>query len=121
MEGARTRFLQYNRAGGEEIRHPSGATYEESNWFGGEAHTSDPTTKLTEAMDKAKERAIQVFPDDPGNQAKYLDTLQARIKSDHSVMETASRQLQLDMKNTVQKELVNDQTVTSYDRLSSPS
>jgi hypothetical protein len=121
MEGARTRFLQYNRAGGQENDTLVNRRMTESNWFGGEAHTSDPTTKLTEAMDKAKERAIQVFPDDPGNQAKYLDTLQARIKSDHSVMETASRQLQLDMKNTVQKELVNDKTVTSYDRLSGPA
>lgn len=118
MEEARKRFVQYNQAGGEVnpalvSRRAAGA-----DWFGGEVQTSDPTTKLTEAMDKAKERAIQVFPNDPGNQAKYLDTLQARIRSDNSVMESAARQMQLDMKNVVQKELVNDQSVTTYDRLS---
>lgn len=118
MEEARQRFMQYNKAGGETNPALVARRAEGADWFGGEAHTSDPTTKLTEAMDKAKERAIQVFPNDPGNQAKYLDVLQARIRSDNSVMETAARQMQIDMKNMVQKELINDQSVTTYDRLS---
>lgn len=117
-EAAREKLLQYNKAGGEVNEALVARRATEATWFGGAPSTSDPTTKLTDAMDRAKERAIEVFPNDPGNQAKYLDALQSRIRSDNSVLETAARQMQLDMKNTVQRELVNDQSITSYDRLS---
>jgi len=69
-------------------------------------------------MNAARERALLVFPNDPANQAKYLDTLQSRIRSDNSMMEQAARQMQLDMKNTVMKELINDPSIVSYDKLS---
>jgi GH24 family phage-related lysozyme (muramidase) len=117
-EKAREIFQQYNRAGGEVNDALVARRAAEAAWFGGEARETDPVNQLTEAMDKAKERAIQVFPDDPANQARYLDSLQSRIRADQSVMQTTARQMQLDQRNTVQKELVNDPTVTSYDRLS---
>lgn len=115
---ARDIFETYIKAGGYDNEALIERRATEATWWGGKPVQSDPTTKLTEAMDRAKERAIEVFPDNPAAQAKYLDTLQSRIRSDNSVMETAARQMQLDMKNTVQKELVNDQSITSYDRLS---
>ncbi len=118
MEGAREKFLQYNRAGGEVNEGLVGRRATEATWWGGPPRETDPVNQLTEAMNAAKERAIQVFPDDPASQARYLDTLQSRIRSDQSVMQTAARQMQLDQRNAVQKELVNDQSVTSYDRLS---
>lgn len=121
MEGARERFLQYNKAGGETNDALVNRRKAEADWFGGAATVSDPLSKLTTAMDAAKERAIQIFPDDPGNQARYLDSLQARIRSDHSVIETAARQMQLDQRNLVQKEIIGDPSVTSYDRLSAPA
>lgn len=118
MEGAREKFIQYNRAGGEVNDALVKRRGQEVSWFGGAARETDPTNQLTEAMNAAKERAIQVFPNEPAAQAKYLDTLQSRIRSDQSVMQSASRQMQLDMRNTVQKELVNDPSMTTYDRLS---
>lgn len=117
-EKAREIFQQYNRAGGEVNDALVTRRATEASWWGGAERQTDPTSQLTEAMNAAKERAIQVFPDDPANQARYLDTLQSRIRADASVMQTAARQMQLDQRNTVQKELVNDQSVTSYDRLS---
>jgi GH24 family phage-related lysozyme (muramidase) len=119
METARARLGDYVNAGGQPNSGLISRRATEASWWGGEAHNADPVTQLGEAIDKAKERAIQVFPDDPANQARYLDSLQSRIRSDQSVMQTAARQMQLDMRNTVQKELVNDPSVTSYDRLSS--
>lgn len=115
---AKERFKEYNKAGGEVNETLVNRRNIEADWFGGQPVASDPTTKLTEAMDKARERAIEVFPDNPAAQAKYLDTLQSRIRSDNSVLESAARQMQLDMKNMVQRELVNDQSITTYDRLS---
>jgi GH24 family phage-related lysozyme (muramidase) len=110
-------FQQYNKAGGEV--NPALVTRrgQEVSWFGGEAHGSGDF--LAEAMSHAKEAAIKAFPDDPGNQAKYLDTLQSRIRADASVMQTSARQIQLDNRNAVQSELVRDgQPPTSYDQLS---
>lgn len=118
FETAKERFKQYNKAGGVTNEGLVARRAQSAEWFGGEPTTSDPTTKLTVAMDKAKERALEVFPDNPAYQAKYLDTLQSRIRSDNSVMESAARQMQLDMRNTVTKELINDQSITTYDRLS---
>jgi GH24 family phage-related lysozyme (muramidase) len=117
-EKAREIFQQYNRAGGEMNDALVARRAQEAAWWGGEARETDPVNQLTEAMNAAKERAIQVFPDDPANQARYLDSLQSRIRADQSVMQSAARQMQLDQRNAVQKELVNDQSVTSYDRLS---
>jgi GH24 family phage-related lysozyme (muramidase) len=110
-------FQQYNKAGGET--NPALVTRrdQEVSWFGGESHGSGDF--LAEAMSHAKEAAIKAFPDDPGNQAKYLDTLQSRIRADASVMQTSARQIQLDNRNAVQSELVRDQQPpTSYDQLS---
>lgn len=115
---ARDIFETYVKAGGYDNEALIQRRAVEASWWGGAPVQSDPTSKLTEAMDKAKERAIEVFPDNPAAQAKYLDTLQSRIRSDNSVMEQSARQMQLDMKNTVQKELLNDQSITTYDRLS---
>lgn len=117
-EKAQGIFTQYTKAGGVDQEALIRRRAEGAARFGGEARDADPVNRMTEALDKAKERAIQVFPDDPGNQAKYLDTLQSRIRADQSVMESAARQMQLDQRNAVQKELINDPTVTSYDRLS---
>lgn len=118
MEGARDRFLQYTKAGGVDNEGLIQRRMTEASWWGGPERETDPVNQLSEAMAAAKERAMQVFPDDPANQARYLDSLQSRIRADQSVMTTAARQMQLDQRNTVQKELVNDQSVTSYDRLS---
>lgn len=115
---ARDIFETYVKAGGYDNEALIARRATEATWWGGTPTQSDPTSKLTEAMDKAKERAIEVFPDNPAAQAKYLDTLQSRIRSDNSVMEQAARQMQLDMKNKVGAELINDPSITTYDRLS---
>lgn len=119
FEGAKSSFEQYNQAGGQVNAGLVGRRATELSWWGGEPTESDMTTQLTKALDKAKEQAIKVFPDDPANQSKYLDTLQNRIKSDWSVMQSAARDMQLQTRNIVQRELFDPaHTVTSYDRLS---
>lgn len=121
LEGAKSNFSQYVNAGDQ----PSSALIQrrqtELGWWGGEpTDTGAGTdTQLSRALDKAKEVALKTFPDDPGNQAKYLDTLQSRIKTDVATLHSASRDMQLELKNTVQSELVApDHSVTSYDKLS---
>ncbi len=119
LEGAKENFGQYTNAGG--VTNPTlvNRRAEELSWWGGDAVESDSTSRMGTALDKAKEQAIKTFPDDPANQTKYLDTLQNRIKSDFSVMQSSARDMQLQTRNIVQRELFSpDHTVTSYDRLS---
>lgn len=124
LEGAKSNFAAYvgNSANGNS--NDPGLTkrrQSELSWWGGEPSDNgfDDANHLQSALDKAKEVAIKTFPDDPGNQAKYLDTLQSRIKSDASTMAGAARGMQLQIRNTVQKELVSpDSQVTSYEQLS---
>ncbi len=118
LEGAKQSFASYNQAGGEVNAGLVARRATELSWWGGEAVESDPTSRMGSALDKAKEQAIKVFPDDPANQAKYLDTLQNRIKTDFNVMQASARDMQLQTRNIVQKELFDpDHHVTSYDRL----
>lgn len=119
LEGAKQNFASYNQAGGEVNEGLVARRATELSWWGGEPRDSDPTSQMGTALEKAKEQAIKVFPDDPANQAKYLDTLQNRIKSDFSVMQQSARDMQLQTRNIVQTELFSpDHSVTSYDRLS---
>lgn len=119
LEGAKQNFAQYNQAGGVVNPGLVARRAESLTWWGGEPRDSDPTSQLGSALEKAKEQAIKVFPDDPGNQAKYLDTLQNRIKSDYSVLQSGARDMQLQTRNTVQRELFDpDHHVVDYDHLS---
>ncbi len=119
FEGAKQNFEQYNQAGGEVNAGLVERRATELSWWGGEARDSDPTSQMGSALEKAKEQAIKVFPDDPANQAKYLDTLQNRIKADFNVLQGAARDMQLQTRNIVQSELfTTDHKVTSYDQLS---
>lgn len=124
FEGAKANFTQYNQAGGEVNPALVARRGTEVNWFGGEAtDTTDTGSRLTNALDKAREVALKTFPDDPGNQAKYMDMLQSRIKTDSTVLAAAARDNQLQIKNVVQSELVTprqagERAPTSYDQLS---
>ncbi len=119
LEGAKQIFPQYNQAGGAVNSTLVGRRAEELSWWGGEVRDSDPASQLGTALEKAKEQAIKVFPDDPGNQAKYLDTLQNRIKTDYSVLQSSARDMQLQTRNIVQRELFDpDHHVVDYDHLS---
>lgn len=117
FEGARANFVEYNRAGGEVNPTLVGRRAEEASWFGGEPVSA--SNRLSSMLDKARERSITLFPDDPANQAKYMDTLQGRIRADTAVLHQAATAMQQDNRNTVQAELFNpDHSVTSYDKLS---
>ena len=119
LEGAKQNFAQYNQAGGTFNQGVADRRQTELSWWGGEPRDSDPTSQLGTALEKAKEQAIKVFPDDPGNQAKYLDTLQNRIKTDYSVLQAGARDMQLQTRNIVQRELFDpDHHVVDYDHLS---
>lgn len=120
-EGAKANFTAYNMAGGQVNTTLVGRRADEVSWFGGDSVDTgiDSGTRLAKALDRAKEAAVKVFPDDPGNQAKYLDALQSRIKTDSAILTQASKDMQLELKNTVQSELVDpNSAVTSYDKLS---
>lgn len=119
LEGAKQNFASYNQAGGEVNEGLVARRATELSWWGGEPRDSDPTSQIGSALEKAKEQAIKTFPNDEANQAKYLDTLQNRIKSDFSVLQQSARDMQLQTRNIVQTELfAPDHSVTSYDRLS---
>lgn len=119
LEGAKSNFASYNQAGGEVNDGLVKRRAEELSWWGGEPRDSDPTSQMGAALEKAKEQALKTFPGDEANQAKYLDTLQNRIKSDFSVLQQSARDMQLQTRNIVQTELfAPDHSVTSYDRLS---
>jgi GH24 family phage-related lysozyme (muramidase) len=119
FEGAKQNFAQYNQAGGTVNSGLVDRRAQELSWWGGDKVESDPTNQLGTALDKAKEQALKTFPDDPANQAKYLDTLQNRIKTDFSVMQGAARNNQLAIRNTVQQELfAQDSKAVSYETLS---
>lgn len=119
LEGAKENFGQYTNAGGGMNEGLVARRATELSWWGGEPRDSEPASQIGAALDKAKETALKTFPDDPANQAKYLDTLQSRIKSDFSVLQQSARDMQLQTRNVVQTELFDpDHHVTSYDRLS---
>lgn len=121
FEGAKQNFSQYIQAGGQPNPALGTRRATELGWFGGEPSETgiDSDTRLAGALSKAREVALRTFPDDPGNQAKYMDTLQSRIKTDATVLRTAAGDMQIQLKNTVQAELVDPaSTVTSYDKLS---
>lgn len=119
LDSAQYRFGMYTNAGGTINQGLVDRRATELSWWGGEAHDTDMTSQLGKALDAAKETALKTFPDDPANQAKYLDTLQNRVKSDFSVMQGQARDQQLQIRNTVQKELfAPDSTVINYDGLS---
>lgn len=121
LESAKANFAQYNQAGGEVNPGLVDRRAQELSWWGqGEKIDSDPTNQLGSALAKAKEQALKTFPDDAANQAKYLDTLENRIKTDFNVMQGAARNNQLQIRNTVQAELfAQDSKAVSYDTLSS--
>lgn len=119
LEGAKQNFAEYNQAGGTVNEGLIARRATELSWWGGEPRDSDPTSQMGAALEKAKEQALKTFPGDEANQAKYLDTLQNRIKSDFSVLQQSARDMQLQTRNIVQTELfAPDHLVTSYDRLS---
>lgn len=124
FEGAKANFAQYNQAGGEVNPGLVNRRQTELNWWGGDqTDTTDSSARLTAALDKAREVALKIFPDDPGNQAKYMDMLQNRIKTDSAVLAAAARDNQLQIKNAVQGELVTPRKAggrgpISYDQLS---
>lgn len=117
FESARGTLQQYNKAGGEVNDGLVSRRASEASWFGGDPVNRDKS--LDSAMEKAKEQAVKVFPDDPGNQAKYLDTLQSRIRSDASVMQSSAKDMQLQIRNQVYTEVLDpSKNITSYDQLS---
>jgi GH24 family phage-related lysozyme (muramidase) len=83
LEKAKSILPQYNQAGGQVNAALVARRAEEVSWWNADKGPStDSTGILAKAMDKAKERAVEVFPNDPYNQAAYLDTLQQRITAD---------------------------------------
>lgn len=126
FEGAKTNFSQYttNSATGAPDPVLAGRRQIELSWWGGEASDTglDSDTRLSKALDRAKERAAQLFPDDPTYRAKYLDTLQNRLKTDSTVLASAARDMQLQVKNQVTSELItplqSGKLPTSYNDLS---
>lgn len=119
-ESAKERFVQYNKASGEIDSGLVSRRGQEVAWFGGEVTTTtDSVGQLGKALERAKEQAIKVFPDNEAMQAKYLDTLENRIKTDHNVMTTQARDNQLQIRNTVQTELFKPSGgAVSYETLS---
>lgn len=124
LEGARANFEQYNQAGGQINPGLIDRRRTELGWWGGDAtDTTDTTGRLSRALDQAREVALKTFPGDEGNQARYMDALQNRIKTDSAILTAAARDQQLQVKNTVQSELVTPREAggrgpTSYDQLS---
>lgn len=121
MEKAKTLLPQYNQAGGEVNQGLVARRAEELKWWNTDTGSAvDSSAVLAKALDRAKERSIQVFPNDPTNQAAYNDTLQNRIVADTRVMQNAARDSQLQVKNTVMNELIDDKkNITSVDQMSS--
>lgn len=121
LEGAKAILPQYNQAGGEVNPALVARRAEELKWWNtDQGPSTDSAGVYAKAMDKAKERAIEVFPNDPLNQAAYLDTLQTRITTDNRVMQASAREAQLQTRNTVMNELIDsNKNITSIDQLSS--
>lgn len=112
-------YQQYTKAGGVEHDGLQARREAMVAGWGGEPVDSDPVSKMGTALERAKEQAIKVFPDDPANQAKYLDTVQNRIKADYNVLQGAARDMQLQTRNIVQSELFRqEKPPVSYDQLS---
>lgn len=117
LEGTKAAFGQYVNAGGKPLPALVSRRAEEASWFGGEPTSAE--NRLDTMTGKAAERAAVLFPDDPGHQAIYTDTLQQRIQSDYKMLQSTARTAQLQMRNTVQTELLTpDHAVTSYEQLS---
>jgi GH24 family phage-related lysozyme (muramidase) len=118
-EKAKAAFSQYVNAGGAPLPVLERRRAKFLAEWGGEARDSDPVSQLGTALEKAKEQAIKVFPNEPANQAQYLDKLQNQIKTDYNILRGAATDMQLQTRNIVQSELFNpDHHVTSYDQLS---
>jgi GH24 family phage-related lysozyme (muramidase) len=120
LEGAKANFGQYINAGDRPSDALINRRATELSWWGGDARDANPESQMATALQHAKEQAIKTFPDDPANQAKYLDTLQNRLKTDFNVMQQSARDMQLQTRNVVQRELFDpDHHVIDYDHLSS--
>lgn len=121
MEKAKSILPQYNQAGGQVNPALVDRRAQELNWWNTDTGSVvDSAGTLAKAIDKAKERSIAVFPNDPLNQAAYQDTLQNRIMADTRVMQNSARDSQLQVKNTVMNELIDDKkNITSVDQMSS--
>lgn len=121
MEKAKSLLPQYNQAGGVVNEGLIARRAEELRWWNTDmGSTVDSAGVQAKALDRAKERAISVFPNDPVNQAAYLDTLQSRIVADTRIMQNSARDAQLQVKNTVMNELIDEKkNITSVDQMSS--
>lgn len=121
METAKERLAQYTKAGGVDNPGLIVRRQEELKWWNTDTGSAvDSAGVQAKALDRAKERAISVFPNDPVNQAAYLDTLQSRIVADTRIMQNSARDAQLQVKNTVMNELIDDKkNITSVDQMSS--
>jgi len=125
LERAKSILPMYNN-----VTEPSGVKHplqnlterraEELRWWNTDTGSAIDTAGLTsKALDKAKERSIQVFPDEPANQAAYLDTLQQRIVGDTRIMQNAARDSQHQVRNVVMNELIDDKkNITTVDQMS---
>jgi hypothetical protein len=88
-------------------------------WNNDTGPATDQTQILSTALDRAKERSVQVFPNDPANQAAYLDQLQSRLVSDNRIMNQKAKDLQLQTRNIVMNELLDDKkNISSTEGLS---
>lgn len=122
MERAKALLPQYNQAGGEVNPALVRRRAEELTWWNNEQGpaTSDPAGMASKALDRAREEGAKIFPDDPANQAKYVDTLQSRLTTDLGIMQRTARDMQLQTQNQIYKEIYADPNnpITSLDKLS---
>ena len=80
----------------------------ELSWWNTDTGAATDTVGLeSKALDKAKERAVSVFPDQPENQAAYLDALQRKITTDTRIMRKAATDTQLQLRSLVSDEIAS--------------
>lgn len=122
MATAQQRLLAYDKADGVSLPGLAARRNEELKWWKSDTSSpdTDPLSVQGKALDKARERAAAVFPDNPELQASYLDRLQSRITSDLGVMQNAAKNNQLAVQNQIYREIFNDPAhpISSVDKLS---
>lgn len=90
--------------------------------FEASADEGDPTlrvsdSRLARAMEAAEKQAEKTFPDEPGLQAQYLDTLQTRIKSDFATLRSSITEQQRTIRNTINESLFSEAKPTSLEQM----